>query len=207
MAPLPDAPGAVTGGVILVFGMPGFTTLLTPEEAKERFARAYTPRPRGTEHVPLAEAFGRVLAEDAVTREDLPAFDRSTVDGFAARAGDVSKAGPDTPAVLRLVAEVQMGETAPVAVGAGQSVRIPTGGMLPPGADAVVMLEDVDERDGQIAVRRAARPGDNVTHRADDVRRGEVALRAGTRLRPQEVGLLAAIGITDVPVFVRPRVA
>jgi molybdopterin molybdotransferase len=190
-----------------VVAMPGFTTLLTPDEAKERFARAYTPRPRGTEHVPLAEAFGRVLAEDAVTREDLPAFDRSTVDGFAARAEDVSKAGPQTPAILRLVAEVQMGETAPVAVGAGQSVRIPTGGMLPPGADAVVMLEDVDERDGQIAVRRSARPGDNVTHRADDVRRGEVALRAGARLRPQEVGLLAAIGVTDVPVFVRPRVA
>lgn len=187
--------------------MPGFTSLLTPQEAKERFARAYAPRPRGSERVPLTEAFGRVLAEDAVAREDLPAFDRSTVDGFAVRAGDGATAGPDGPAVLRLVAEVQMGETAPVAVEAGQTVRIPTGGMLPPGADAVVMLEDVDERDGRVAVRRPARPGDNVIRRADDVRRGEVALRSGTRLRPQDVGLLAAIGITDVPAFVRPRVA
>jgi molybdopterin molybdotransferase len=100
-----------------------------------------------------------------------------------------------------------MGEAAPVSVGGGQTVRIPTGGMLPPGADAVVMLEDVDERDGQIAVRRPARSGDNVIRRAEDVRRGEVALRSGTRLRPQDVGLLAAVGITDVPVFVRPRVA
>jgi molybdopterin molybdotransferase len=187
--------------------MPGFTSLLTPQEAKERFARAYTPRPRGTEHVPLAEAYGRVLAQDAIAGEDLPAFDRSTVDGFAARTDDVSSAGPDAPAVLRLAGEVQMGETAPVAVGTGETVRIPTGGMLPPGADAVVMLEDVEERDGRIAVRRPARPGDNVIRRAEDVRRGDVALRPGTRLRPQDIGLLAAIGITDVPVFVRPRVA
>ena len=187
--------------------MPGFTTLLTPQEAKERFARAYAPRPRGMEHVPLAEAYGRVLAQDAAAREDLPPFDRSTVDGFAVRADDVARAGPDGPAVLRLAGEVQMGETAPVGAGAGEAVRIPTGGMLPPGADAVVMLEDVDERDGRIAVRRPARPGDNVIRRAEDVRRGEVALRPGTRLRPQDVGLLAAVGITDVPVFVRPRVA
>ncbi|HEV2282517.1 MAG TPA: gephyrin-like molybdotransferase Glp [bacterium] len=187
--------------------MPGFTTLVTPQEAKERFARAYTPRPRGIEHVPLAEAYGRVLARDAIAGEDLPAFDRSTVDGFAAQADDVSSAGPDAPAVLRLAGEVQMGETAPVAVGTGETVRIPTGGMLPPGADAVVMLEDVEERDGRIAVRRPARPGDNVIRRAEDVRRGDVALRPGTRLRPQDIGLLAAIGITDVPVFVRPRVA
>lgn len=186
--------------------MPGFTTLLTPQEAKERFARAYAPRPRGMEHVPLAEAYGRVLAQDAVAGEDLPAFDRSTVDGFAVRSDAVSKAGPDAPAALRLVGEVQMGETAPVAVGAGETVRIPTGGMLPPGADAVVMLEDVDEHLGRIAVRRPARPGDNVIRRGEDVRRGDVALRPGTRLRPQDIGLLAAIGITDVPVFLRPRV-
>jgi len=187
--------------------MPGFTNLLTPQEAKERYARAYTPRPAGTESVPLAEAFGRVLAQDARAAEDLPPFDRSTVDGFAARSADVSAAGPESPAALRLAGEVQMGETAPVAVGPGETVRVPTGGMLPEGADAVVMLEDVDERDGRIAVRRAARRGDNVIRQAEDVRRGEVALRAGARLRPQDVGLLAAIGVTAVPVFVRPRVA
>ena len=187
--------------------MPGFTNLLTPQEAKERFARAYTPRPRGAERVPLADAYGRVLAQDAVAREDLPPFDRSTVDGFAVRAADVAAAAQETPAALRLVAEVRMGEAAPAeGIRAGETVRIPTGGMLPQGADAVVMLEDVDERDGQISVRRRARPADNVIHRAEDVRRGDMALRAGTRLRPQDVGLLAAIGITDVPVFLRPRV-
>lgn len=187
--------------------MPGFASLLTPQEAKERFARAYTPRPRGIEQVPLADAYGRVLAQDAVAREDLPSFDRSTVDGYAVRAADVAAAGSETPATLRLVAEVEMGETATVPVRAGEAVRIPTGGMLPSGADAVVMLEDVDERDRRIAVRRPVRPAENVIRRAEDVRRGDTALRAGIRLRPQDVGLLAAIGITDVPVFLRPRVA
>lgn len=187
--------------------MPGFTNLLTPQEAKDRFARAYTPRPRGTEAVPLDEAYGRVLAQDATAREDLPPFDRSTVDGFAVRSEDVAAAGAEAPAVLRLTAEVQMGETAPAAVGPGETVRIPTGGMLPPGADAVVMLEDVDEAGGRIAVRRPARPGENIIRRGEDVRAGDVALRTGTRLRPQDLGLLAAIGTTAVPVFLRPRVA
>lgn len=186
--------------------MPGFTALLTPREAKERFARAYAPRPRGIERVPLDSAYGRVLAEEAVAREDLPPFDRSTVDGFAVLAEDVAGAGPDSPVTLRLVDEVEMGETASVPAGRGETVRIPTGGMLPAGADAVVMLEDVDERQGRITVRRAARRGDNVIRRAEDVRGGEVALRPGIRLRPQDVGLLAAIGVTEVPVFVRPRV-
>jgi molybdopterin molybdotransferase len=187
--------------------MPGFTNLLTPEQAKERYAEAYTPRPAGVESVPLADAFERVLALDAAASEDLPPFDRSTVDGFAVRSADVAAAGPGAPVALRVAAEVQMGETAAVPVGAGETVRIPTGGMLPAGADAVVMLEDVEERDGRIAVGRGARSGDNVIRRAEDVRRGEVALRTGTRLRPQDIGLLAAIGVTAVPVFVRPRVA
>jgi molybdopterin molybdotransferase len=200
-------PAGAADGAILNGVMPGFTKLLTPGEARDRFARAYTPRPRGTEAVPLAEAYGRVLAEHGVAREDLPPFDRSTVDGFAVRAGDATAASTASPVVLRLVGEVQMGETALAGVGAGETVRIPTGGMLPPGADAVVMLEDVDEQEGRIAVRRAPRPGDNVIRRGEDVHAGDVAVTAGTRLRPQEVGLLAAVGITNVPVFVRPRVA
>jgi molybdopterin molybdotransferase len=146
------------------------------------------------------------LAQHAAASDDLPPFDRSTVDGFAVRAADVAGAGPKTPASLRLVGEVQMGATAVVAVRAGEAVRIPTGGMLPQGADAIVMLEYVSERNGQISAERPARPGDNVIRRAEDIRRGDVALRAGARLRPQDVGLLAGLGITRVPVFLRPRV-
>jgi molybdopterin molybdotransferase len=188
--------------------MPGFTTLLPPQEAKDRFARVYTPRPRGAERVALDEAFGRVLARDAVAPDDLPAFDRSTVDGYAVRAEDVAAASAAHPLGLTLVGEVLMGHPAPRTVGPGETLRIPTGGMLPGGADAVIMLEDVDVRDTRtIAVRRPARPGENVIRRAEDVSRGEVALRQGVRLRPQDVGLLAAIGVTEVEVFLRPRVA
>ncbi|HYM68032.1 MAG TPA: gephyrin-like molybdotransferase Glp [bacterium] len=188
--------------------MPGLSTLLTPEEAKARFARQYTPRPRGTERVALEAAFGRVLARDAVAPEDLPEFDRSTVDGYAVRAQDVAVAREADPVALALAGEVLMGEAAEVAVAPAGTVRIPTGGMLPAGADAVVMLEDVDLRgDRIVAVRRPVRPGDNIIRRAEDVRAGDVALRRGVRLRPQDVGLLAAIGVVAVEVFVRPRVA
>jgi molybdopterin molybdotransferase len=188
--------------------MPGFTALLTPTEAKARFARAYTPRARGTERVPLAEAFGRVLARDAVAPEDVPEFDRSTVDGYAVRAADVAGASATAPAVLALVDEVLMGAPASTAVRPASAVRIPTGGMLPAGADAVVMLEDVEVRDDRtIAVARPARTGDNIIRRAEDVRAGDVALCAGARLRPQDLGLLAAIGIAEAEVFLRPRVA
>ncbi len=188
--------------------MLGFSKLLTPEEAQARFARHYTPRPRGSERVPLAEAFGRVLARDIVASEDLPEFDRSTVDGYAVRAADTTGASDKTPSRLALVGEVLMGAAAVVAVRPGEAVRIPTGGMLPQGADAVVMLEDVDVRGGrEIALKRPAAPGGNVIRRAEDVSRGEVALRQGIRLRPQDVGLLAAIGIVDVELFLQPRVA
>lgn len=188
--------------------MPGFTKLLTPDEAQACFRRVYTPHPRGTEHIPLAEAFGRVLARDAVAPEDLPEFHRSTVDGYAVRAEDVGAASPGHPAALALVGEVLMGRAAPRSVGRGETLRIPTGGMLPSGADAVVMLEDVDVRDGRtIAVNRSARAGDNVIRRAEDVSRGEVAVHQGVRLRPQDVGLLAAIGVVEVEVYLHPRVA
>jgi len=188
--------------------MSGFLTLATPAEAKARFARAYTPSPCGTERAPLLEVHGRILAQDAVAPEDVPEFDRSTVDGYAVRATDVAGASPAVPTVLRLVGEVLMGEAAVVSVDRGAAVRIPTGGMIPAGADAVVMLEDLEVRDpSTIAVARSVRAGDNMLRRAEDVRRGEVALRRGTRLRPQEVGLLAAIGTAEVEVYTRPRVA
>jgi molybdopterin molybdotransferase len=188
--------------------MPGFTDLLTPAEAQARYRGAFTPRPRGSEWVALADAFGRVLAHDITAPEDLPQFDRSTVDGYAVRAQDVSLASATRPAHLALSGEVLMGAAAPCPVGPGEAIRIPTGGMIPEGADAVAMLEDVDvQGDGRVAVQRPVRTGDNVIRRAEDVSRGDVALPQGTRLRPQDVGLLAAIGAVQVEVFLRPRVA
>ncbi len=187
--------------------MPEFLTVLTPKDAHTRFAQACTPRPRGTERVPLREAYRRVLAVDIIAHEDLPEFDKSTVDGYAVRAADTARASDGGPTQLAVVGEVQMGTPPVFGVGPGQAARIPTGGMLPSGADSVVMVEDTEARDGVVGTRRRTAPGENVIRRAEDVRGGEVVLHQGARLRPQDLGLLAGIGIAEVEVFLRPRVA
>lgn len=181
--------------------MPEFLKVITPREAAVRFAQAYTPRPRGTERVSLRQAYRRVLAADVVAPEDLPEFDKSTVDGYAVR-------GAGHPASLQVIGEVEMGRPPEFAIGSGEAARIPTGGMLPEGADAVIMLEDTRLRDARtVEATRAIGRGENVIHRAEDVGRGAVVLHRGTRLRPQDVGLLAGIGVIEVEVFLQPRVA
>jgi molybdopterin molybdotransferase len=188
--------------------MPELLKVVTPAEARARYAQAYTPLPRGVERVSLRQAYRRVLAADITAPEDLPEFDKSTVDGYAVRAAATAAASPERPISLTLVGEVEMGATPVSQVRDLAAVRIPTGGMLPAGADAVVMLEDTEVRDGKgVEVMRPARPGDNVIHRAEDVRRGEVVLRRGTQLRPQDIGLLAGIGVVNIGVFLQPRVA
>ena len=188
--------------------MPELLKIVTPGEARARFAAAYTPRPRGTERIPLRQAHRRVLARDIIALEDLPEFDKSTVDGYAVRAEDLSAASQALPVSLAVVGEVQMGEAPHFTIGPGTAARIPTGGMLPSGANAVVMLEDTEARDLEsLRARRAVMPGENIIRRAEDVSRGEVALRQGVRLRPQDVALLAGIGVVEADVFLQPRVA
>jgi molybdopterin molybdotransferase len=188
--------------------MPELLKVVTPAEARARFAQAYTPRPRGSEPVSLRHAFRRLLAADIAAPEDLPEFDKSTVDGYAVHAAATAAASAERPVSFTLVGEVEMGTPPASRVGDLEAVRIPTGGMLPEGADAVIMLEDTVLGKGRtVEVTRRAAPGENVIRRAEDVRRGEVVLRRGTRLRPQDVGLLAGIGVVNIEVFLQPRVA
>ncbi len=184
-----------------------FTKLLTPEEARQAYAQAFSPTPLGTQSVPLLEALGRVLAAEIRVDMDLPAFDRSTVDGFALHAGETAHAGSGTPVILRVVGEVLMGEAASIHVGKGEAVRIPTGGALPAGTDAVVMQEYTVRQDGTISVERSIKSGENVMPRAADARAGDLVLTPGRRLRAQELGLLAGLGRAVVKVYARPRVA
>ena len=161
-----------------------------------------------SESVPLSCALTRTLAQDVTAEEDIPAFTRSTVDGYAVRAADTAGAGESIPAFLALIGKVEMGEDTPLALAAGQCAYVPTGGMLPRDADAVAMVEHCEPfAPDSVAVYDAVSPGRNVIQRGDDAGQGDIVLRQGTRVRAQEIGVLAAAGVVQVPVYVPLRMA
>ncbi|HEY8382388.1 MAG TPA: molybdopterin biosynthesis protein [Microvirga sp.] len=187
-----------------------FLTVLARDEALRRFTQALDPKPLGAETMPLLAALGRVLAQDVISPADVPPFDRSSVDGFALRAADAGEAREDAPAVLRINPEVIACGTHPtLTVEPGTATPIATGGPLPRGADAVVMIEHTlaEAEDGPVLVRRAAAPGQFVAFAGSDIARGETVLRRGTVIGSREIGMLAACGLGDVPVLRRPRIA
>ncbi|HXP94179.1 MAG TPA: molybdopterin molybdotransferase MoeA [Candidatus Binatia bacterium] len=183
--------------------LPGATfqteRLLAPEQALVAYlSRLEFERPK-IETVTIDGAFGRVLARDAVADDAYPSHPRSTMDGFAV----VSASG----AMQRIVGEIRMGHAPPRAIVPGEALRIPTGGALPDGADAVVPIEDVKVDGDAMEIVEAVEAGDNVTPRGADMQPGERALRAGRRLGGPELAVLATIGVVDVPVYSRPVVA
>src|SRR5918911_1181976 len=172
--------------------------VLTPPDAYAAL-EAQLPREVRVERVPTPEALGRVLAEDLRSPSDLPSFPRSTMDGFAVRAADTFGASEGVPAYLEVVGEVLMGRAPSVELGLGECARIATGGMLPLGADAVVMVEQTqDVGPTTIEAYRAVAAGENVVQVGEDVRTGDPILPAGHILRPQDVGGLLALGVTEV---------
>lgn len=159
------------------------------------------------ETVPLAEALGRVLAEDLVSEENLPDFRRTIVDGFAVKASTTFGASDGAPGFLTVAGNIAMGERPEFSIGPGEAARIATGGMLPEGADAAVMIEHTEAMDQTaIEVYKGVAPGENVIEPGEDFAAGQTVLAAGTRLRPAEVGLLGAFGRGEVSVFRRPVV-
>jgi putative molybdopterin biosynthesis protein len=189
-----------------------FLEVVDRDEAEARFRRHLTLAPLGRERVPLSAALGRVLAEDVAAGVDVPAFDRSSVDGFAVRAADLASASDERPCVLRLNPEVLTPGLVPrVTVEPGTATVLATGGMLPRGADAVVMVEYTEDRDeggaAAVEIRRAVAPGEAVAAAGSDIARGETVLRSGQVLTSRELGSLAAVGVAEVAVWRRPRVA
>lgn len=161
-----------------------------------------------SEEVLIEDAYGRVLAEDILSPENLPGFDRSTVDGFAVISSDTFGATESMPVYLEVKGEILMGEEPSIKLKKEETVRIATGGMLPDGADAVVMFEHVQFLDERlIEVFKPVAPGENVISSDEDIRKGELVLEKGHRLRPQDVAALAAIGITKVKVYKKPIVS
>jgi molybdopterin molybdotransferase len=162
----------------------------------------------GKETVPLGNCLGRVLAEDIESDINLPDFKRSTVDGYALQSGATVGASKSVPASFNVIGTVEMGMPPDISVGPWGAVRIPTGGMLPDGCDSVVMAEHTQLPDqATIEVLKSCDPLQNVTEIGADLDKGRQVLTKGKRIRPQEMGLLAALGITLVPVFKQPAVA
>ncbi|NCC76931.1 MAG: molybdopterin molybdenumtransferase MoeA [Clostridia bacterium] len=159
------------------------------------------------ETVGLSEASGRILVEAIVAPYDVPSFDRSQVDGLAVRSADTFGASEALPAILNWAGEVAMGQAATQPLVAGACFGVATGGMLPPRADAMVMIEDVEQIDAETRlVTRSVSPGSHVTRRGDDTRAGQVVLPAGRCLKAPEIGALAALGLSQVGVVPRVRV-
>jgi len=182
--------------------------LQTLSQAGRRLERHLRSAWLPAEEVALPEALGRVTAQVVTSPEPLPAFARSLVDGCAVRAADTHGAGEGAPAYLTVAGEVRMGAPPPRALAAGEAIWVPTGGMLPHGADAVVMIEYTRKWDaGEVEVRRAVAAGENVIAPGDDLRPGGEVLPGGHALRPQDIGALAALGITSVAVRKRPVAA
>lgn len=180
----------------------------TVTEVMEKIKKYYEDITLETEEIHIAVALGRVVGEDIYSPIDLPEFHRSTVDGYAVLAKDTFGASESLPTFLDMAGRVEMGEDSQLTVTPGKAVYVPTGGMIPQGADGVVMIEYVEKLDeGTIAVYHPIAPWDGIIRRGEDLQKGMNILRRGHRLKPQDIGALAAIGITNIKVFMKPRIA
>jgi putative molybdopterin biosynthesis protein len=207
----PDADAALLARVRAAARQEQFLEVVSADEARARFEQHLDLSPLAAETVPLALALTRVLAHDVVAAVDAPPFDRSNVDGFALRAIDTIGAGDTAPKIFRLNAEViACGDAPALEVNPGTVTTIATGGVIPRGADAVVMIEHTElikEGAPSIELRRAAAPGQFISYAGSDIARGETLLRRGTRIGSREIGMLAACGLASIDVVRRPKVA
>ena len=187
--------------------MPEFFNVLSPDDALQTLL-ARLDYSVGQELISTHQALGRVTAEEITSPEELPAFPRSTMDGFSVHSSDTFGASEGLPASLEVVGEVPMGAAPNVWLSAGQTATAYTGGMLAEGADAVVMVENTQAvDDSTIEVLRPVAPGENVVQVGEDVRTGDTVLKSGRVIRPQDIGGLLALGIAEIAVSRRPRVA
>ncbi len=177
----------------------GFQKLTSIDDAISIFLERLKQKRLEPEQVQVHMSLGRVTAEDVVADNDLPPFDRSAVDGYAVRAQDTFEASQFSPKTLRVTRDKKIGEK--------EAREIWTGNPLPNGVDAVIMLEHTKRKQDEIEVWNPATPGGNVSKKGEDVHKGQVAVKSGTRLKPHHVGLLAALGMTQIDVVKKPKVA
>ncbi len=183
--------------------------MLSVKEARERILSHF--QPTATEIVPLIASVNRVLGVDITSQDDFPPFDNSAVDGFALRSGDTSA----STSTMNVVADIPAGSTPTVTLGAGQAARIMTGAQLPKGADAVIPVENTDFQNRHagiqapetVSIETPVKAGENVRMRGTDIHAGDIVLQKGRALKPQDLGLLATLGISNVTVHKKPKVA
>lgn len=187
--------------------------MISVQEAQQRILSNF--RPLETALIPLGDALGRVLTKPIHSEMDFPLFDNSAVDGFALRAEDIAFASPQSPAILQVVTDIPAGSVATIRISSGQAARIMTGAPIPDGADAVVMVEDTDASQQAVGdsapdavkVSKAIGNGKNIRRLGSDISRGQKIFTEGDMLRPQDIGMLAMLGIASVPVRRKPKVA
>jgi len=177
----------------------GFQKLTSIEKALQLFFDNLRIDKLNRVAVPLHEGLNRVLAEDIIAKESIPKFDRSAVDGYAVKAKDTFEASQFKPKTLQTTNDEEIGDK--------QAKQVWTGNTIPKGANAVVMLENAKPINGEVEVWVSVTPGKNVSKKGEDIQKGNVAVKAGTRLKPQHLGLIAALGIAEVEVVERPKIA
>lgn len=187
--------------------MPEFLKLTTPDLALQQFLEALPDPHLPEETIPTLESRGRILANPVRAAHALPPYTRSSVDGFAVRAADTYGASASLPAYLTIAGEIPMGQQAQLELSNTQTALVHTGGMIPAGADAVVMVEDTQlvQKD-EVEILKPVSEGENILHEGEDVQAGAIVLERGKQLRPQEIGGLLSFGYTQVSVFQKPKV-
>jgi molybdopterin molybdotransferase len=183
-----------------------FKLLISREEALKRIMSSIKPIER-TEKAPIEESANRVLAENIVADRDVPPFNRAAMDGYAVKAEDTYGASEQAPKALKVVAMLHAGESTEKTIAEGECIRIATGCSVPPGADAVVMVEFTEEVEGKVSVFKAVHPGANISPKGEDMKQGEAMLKKEEVLTPAKVGVLAALGRKTALVYGKPRVA
>lgn len=179
-----------------------FLKMKTLDEARRLIEERFCDLPLKTEQLPIAAAAGRICAKDIYAPEDIPAFERSAVDGYAVCSADTYGASESIPSLLEVVDEVPMGGAAQTSLRRGEAVYVPTGGMLPEGADTMVMIEYTEKfSDSTVAISRPTAPNSHVMHRGDDCKQGSLLIERGCRLTALHIGILAASGIAEVTAY------
>ena len=188
--------------------MLGRQATMEPDKALELITKAIKDNQPKTARIPIEEAAGRIVAEGITSQEDIPGFARSTMDGYAVLASDTFGATETSPAYLDIEGEILMGQQPASPLSRGKAIKIATGGMLPEGADAVLMFEYAADIKGKmIEAQKSVAPGENVIQKGEDMAAGDEVVNAGTKLRPQDIAVLASAGITEVMAYNQPTIA